>query len=194
VVREAVAPGLRPPTGEEVRRVRDRYRLPGRFVLHVGNIEPRKDVATVASACRESGVPLVLAGAATGAPAPLGGGTLPLGRVPASDLGPLYGAATVFAYVSLYEGFGLPPLEAMACGAPVVASDIPALKEVLGDAAVYVPPRRPSLLASAISDLLADGDRRQELGSRGLSHAAGRTWHDVARETVAVYRSLGVDA
>jgi len=169
--------------------VRLRYDLPSRFVLCVATIEPRKDVATLATACRDVGVPLVIAGAArTTAPT----GAHLLGYVPRSHLPALYGAATVVAYPSIYEGFGLPPVEAMACGAPVVAFRIPPLEESLGDAAVLTPPGDAVELATALRDLLADDEGRRQLAHAGLVRAGALSWSATASATAAAYRHLGV--
>lgn len=180
---------LGPASGAQVEHVRRRYRLPPRFVLHVGTLEPRKDVPTLAWACRQVGVPLVLAGA--GGRGPAAPGTVRLGYVPRTDLAPLYGCATLVAYPSRYEGFGLPPLEAMACGAAVVASRVASLPEVLGDAAWLVPPGDGERLAAAIREALGDHERRREMVDAGLERARAFTWTATASATAAVYRSLG---
>lgn len=186
----APSPDLAPPAPAEVARVRSRYDLPDRFVLHVGTVEPRKDVPGLARACREVDVPLVLAGAlARRAEVPPGASHL--GWVPRGDLAPLYGSATLVAYPSLYEGFGLPPLEAMSCGAPVIATRVASLPEVLGEAACLVPTADEGHLARAIAELLADGERRREMSRAGLRRAAGFTWKATAAGTAEVYRSLG---
>ena len=187
----APSPAMQPPTPGAVAAVRARYGLPDRFVLHVGNIEPRKDVGTLAVACRRAGVPLVLAGARVGDTAVPAGATA-LGRVPAEDLAPLYGAATVVGYLSRYEGFGLPPLEAMACGAVVLAARATSLPEVLGDAAELVEPGDADAAAARLRDLLHDDDRRTSLATAGRARAASFSWRRTAEETAAVYRTLGL--
>jgi glycosyltransferase involved in cell wall biosynthesis len=185
----AVRRDLVVPDAPAIERVRTAYALPERFVLHVGTIEPRKDVPTLADACARVGVPLILVGEDQ-QHVPLAGTTRRLGHVPAADLAPLYGAATVTAYTSRYEGFGLPPLEALACGAALVATSIPPLRETLGDAAVLVPPARPEILSEALSELLADDDRRAWLAEAGRRRAASFSWTATAQATAAVYRSL----
>ena len=112
------------------------------------------------------------------------------GYVPDADLPRLYSAASVFAYPSLYEGFGIPPLEAMACGTPVVASTRGALPEVLGDAALLVDPTDEDTLAQALRAAATDnGDLRR----RGLERAARYSWQRAAAETLEVYRSVAVN-
>lgn len=106
------------------------------------------------------------------------------------DLVALYNVADVFVFPSLYEGFGLPPLEAMACGTPVVCSNAASLPEVVGDAAITVDPYDVEALAGAMHRVLADADLQQDLRQRGLGRAAGFTWERTARETVQVYREV----
>jgi glycosyltransferase involved in cell wall biosynthesis len=194
--RDAVAVPLAPRRGltcpgpDEVARVRAAYRLPSRFVLHVGDLGPRKDVDGLAAACRLAGVPLILAGNIRSGAIP--GCARPLGFVAQDDLGGLYGAATVVAYPSRYEGFGLPPVEAMACGAPVVCTRIPAFEDILGDAAEIVAPGDVEGLASSLHALLVDDCRRQQLATAGHRRVAKLTWRATATATAEVYRSLGL--
>jgi len=189
VVPLAPAPDMRPPSAGEVARVRSLYGLPERFVLQVGTLEPRKDVAGLAAACRQAGVPLVLAGGtARGGAVPAGARAL--GYVPREALAALYGAATVVAYCSRYEGFGLPPLEAMACGAAVVATRVASLSDVLGNGACLVPPGAVAELAAVLRRLVADDAERQELSRAGTERAGRLTWAATATATAAVYGTL----
>jgi glycosyltransferase involved in cell wall biosynthesis len=191
VVHSAPGPGMVPPPDQEVARVRSRYRLPDRFVLHVGNIEPRKDIATLAAACRSARTPLVLTGHSLwGHQAP--SGTVEIGHVPAADLPGLYGAATVVGYASRYEGFGLPPVEAMACGAPVVSTPVPAVVEVAGDGAATFRPGDTEGLTATLGLLLSDDARRAELAERGRQRVGALRWSRTAAGTADVYRSLGL--
>jgi len=113
-----------------------------------------------------------------------------LGYVPTSDLPGLLSLATVFAFPSLYEGFGLPVLEAMGCGCPVICSNASSLPEVAGDAAVLFDPRDGGRLALELSRVLASPALRDELRARGVARAREFSWDRTAIETVAVYRRL----
>lgn len=184
---------MQPASSQEVERVRERYGLGTDSVLCVGTIEPRKRVPLLAQACEKAGVALVLAGG-------LGdGGSVPssarhLGYVPAEDLPALYAAAAVVAYVSTYEGFGLPPVEAMACGGAVVATRVGALSEVLEAEAAdaLVPPDDVDALASALRTAVRDADHNAALRAAGLRAVGHLGWERTAATTLGVYRSLGV--
>ena len=189
VIPLAPSPEMAPPSTSDVEAVRAKFDLPETFVLHVGTVEPRKDTPTLAAACVACGVPLVLAGAVRTAVPP---GTRALGYVDRGDLPGLFGAAAVVGYPSHYEGFGLPPLEAMACGAVVVATRTASLPEVLGDGAEIVPVGDVSALTSALRHLLNDDAQRSELKAAGLRRAASFSWEVTATSTLALYRSLGI--
>jgi len=115
-----------------------------------------------------------------------------LGYVPGADLPALYSLATVFAFPSLYEGFGLPVIEAMACGAPVLTSQGTALAEVAGEAALLINPLEVGTLADGLTRLLADAALRAELRARGLCRAADFSWQRAAEETVKVYERVAI--
>jgi glycosyltransferase involved in cell wall biosynthesis len=191
VVPEAPAAEMVPPTRGKIAKTLERFDLPPEFVLFVG-LGARKDIETLAKACRHAGLPLVIGGA-RGPNGALPTGAHHLGYVDRDDLPALYGSATVLAYPSVYEGFGLPPLEAMACGTAVVGYDIAPLREVLGDAAVLVRPADDESLARSLRALFADEDQRRELVGRGLARARRFTWAATAASTAAIYRQLGVN-
>jgi alpha-1,3-rhamnosyl/mannosyltransferase len=113
-----------------------------------------------------------------------------LGPVAEAELPALYTGAELFVFPSLYEGFGLPVLEAMACGTPVVCSNVSSLPEVAGDAACQVNPLAVDELAAAIGRVLGDAALRQQMRERGLAQAARFSWTRTAQETLAVYRQI----
>jgi glycosyltransferase involved in cell wall biosynthesis len=157
--------------------------------LYVGDGEPRKNLPTLVDAYRRyrelvsEPLPLVLAGAAF-AEGP-GFGVEP--RPSRGRLAELYASAVALIQPSLYEGFGLTALEAMSAGVSVIASDIPALREVCGEAARYAAPRDPGAFASAMAEIAADARLRQELTARGLTRAAEFSWERCARAHVDAY-------
>jgi glycosyltransferase involved in cell wall biosynthesis len=185
-----------------VEAFRRAHGLPDRFVLYLGTLEPRKNVATLLQAyaiARRRGVTelLFVAGGR-------GWGDLRLsqladeleithwirwvGFVPMDEQPLWYNAATLFAYPSLYEGFGLPALEAMACGTPVIASNRSSLPEVVGDAGLLADPTDATAWADALVSLLADGGRQADLSTLGQRRAADFTWNAAARATMSTYR------
>lgn len=191
VVPLAPATWARVPEEPAVDKVRARYGLPDRFVLQVGTVEPRKQVAMLGEATRALDVPLVLAGAGSDGPA-APRAALGLGYVDTADLPALYAAATVVAYCSQYEGFGLPPVEAMACGGAVVASAVGALPQVCGDGAVLVEQTDVHAWVRAMRPLLHDESVNRELRERGLVAAAALSWQATAEATVIAYRTAGL--
>jgi glycosyltransferase involved in cell wall biosynthesis len=161
----------------------------GDYVLAVGTVEPRKNLETLVEGFRRStlnGSELRLVGARGWGRIRLADDVRWLGYVSDDELARLYRGARCAAYVSLYEGFGLPVLEAMACGTPVVASDLPPIREV-GRGVVRVDPRDPDAIAAGLADAVA---RHDELAREGRSAAAAYSWERVARETTAVYREV----
>ncbi len=174
-----------------LRKVEDRP-LARPFILYVGARTGRKNIGTLIDAWREvrscHPVDLVLAG-----PAGAGFELVPedglrlAGEVRDEELQQLYSTAVLFVYPSTYEGFGLPVLEAMQCGLPVVASRIPAIQEVAGEAAALVDPNDRKAWVEALSGLLGDGDRRRDLAARARARARRFSWSRTARETREVY-------
>lgn len=113
-----------------------------------------------------------------------------LRELPEADLPLMYNAADLFVFPSLYEGFGLPPLEAMACGTPVVTSNTSALPEVVGDAGIMVDPTRVDELADAMLRILRSPDLRCEMSAKGLERARTYTWEETARQTRKAYEEV----
>jgi len=184
---------------------RQRYHLPQEFILAVGSLEPRKNLNRLLEAVhlvrqhpatRE--VALVHAGpegwhpeeiTATVERLALDGAVRFLGYVPARELRALYALARGFVYPSLWEGFGLPLLEAMSCGCPVVASGVSSIPEVAAGAAVLVDPNRVDDIAGGIAAVWEETSMRADLIRRGLERARNFTWDRAARETAAVYEA-----
>jgi glycosyltransferase involved in cell wall biosynthesis len=163
-------------------------RATGEYVLAVGTLEPRKNLQRLAEAARVAGVELRVAGAEGWGEVDLGGdGVRLLGFVPDEELARLYRGALCVAYTSVYEGFGIPVLEALACGAPVVTSAGTAMAELADGAAVLVDPGDPEAIADGIRRAIAS---RDELSARGPQRARAFTWRGSAEATLAVYREV----
>jgi alpha-1,3-rhamnosyl/mannosyltransferase len=177
--------------------------LPERYALHVGTLEPRKNIVRLLEAWERLGelMPdrpaLVLCGGygwRTGTlrrrveAAVAAGWALHPGYVTSGQLAALYRGSAVVVFPSLYEGFGLPAVEAMAAGVPLVCSDIPALREVAGDAALYAPAERPDRLAEVLHRALTDAGERRRLLDAGRARRAAFSWPESARRTLAVWR------
>ena len=202
VVHEAPDPELlRVSDAGALSEVRDRYHLPQRFVLYLGGTEARKNLMVLLEAwavVREPDVALVLVGRyPTGDPMypnmEEAARRMSLNRVTfvpfvqQEDLAAVYSAAELFCYPSKYEGFGLPPLEAMACATPVLASNAASLPEVLGSGADLLDPEDSLAWSKRIAELLADPDSRKALAERGAAWVSRYSWTETARQTVGVY-------
>jgi glycosyltransferase involved in cell wall biosynthesis len=208
VVHEAASPAFRPiDDRDRLDAVRARYGLPERFILYVGTIEPRKNLPRLIdafAAARRAGVPhrLVCVG-------PYGWSSRDLsshveqcgvsdvvhftGYVPFDDLPAIYNLAEFFVFPSLYEGFGLPVVEAMACGTPVITSATSSLEEIASDAAELVDPTNTDSLLAAIRRLATEPAYRRDLAERGRQRSRAFSWTQTAKEMLAVYhRAAGV--
>lgn len=205
VIYEGVNPALRPVADpNRLAQIRARYAKNQPFILFVSTIEPRKNISTLVDALRalrQCGLAhrLLVAGRKGW----LYQGTFDhvkqagmsdvvdfLDYVPDADLPALFAACDAFVFPSLYEGFGLPPLEAMACGAPVICSNTSSLPEVVGDAALLIDPRNVGEMANAIERVVANRTLRDALRAKGFRQAAKFSWERAARETRQVYESV----
>jgi glycosyltransferase involved in cell wall biosynthesis len=212
VVYPGVEARFRPIRDREVRRqVRSKYNLPERFVLGVGTIQPRKNFATLVEAfagllaAHEDSVSdwhLVLAGERGWMYEEtfdaverwgLGNSVHYLGYVDDPDLPAIYSLATAFAFPTLYEGFGLPVLEAMACGTPVVTADNSSLPEVVGDGGLLVEASDAHQLTASLSRVLSDERLRRRLQLSGLEQSKQFTWSGAAAKVLELYRTIPLD-
>ncbi len=201
----AVDRSFRPPSSDAIRAMRERYRLDAPYVLHVGTLKPRKNlprlIAAFARAELRNSTRLVLVGAdqddgradvlAAADRVRVSDRLELLSYVDRADLPALYGGAAAVAVVSLHEGFGMPALEALACGAPLVASNRGALAEVVGEAGVLVDPLSTDAIASALARIVGDKARADHLRVAGPRRAEGFTWQRAAAVTLTVLERAG---
>ena len=192
VVPHGVSAGLRPMSGDELASARERLHLPERFILFVGTIEPRKNLLTLleAWAMLRDRPDLVIVGgwgwnyeAIRDRISRLGDRVHHLDALEPSHLPAVYNLAKVLAHPAWYEGFGLPPLEAMACGTPVVVSDSSSLPEVVGDAGLVVPAGDAEAWRKALEKVLGDHELAADLRRRGILRAAEFSWSRTAAMT-----------
>jgi glycosyltransferase involved in cell wall biosynthesis len=199
-VYHGVAPRFRPLPEEDVARFRRIHGLPERFILYMGTLEPRKNLIRLIQAfdkLRDPSLHLVLAGAKGWLFEEIFGEVERLdltdrvhfpGFVPDEDQAFWYNAARVFAYVSVYEGFGMPVVEALACGAPTVTASTTSLPEAGGSGVLLTPPDDVGAMADALHRVLSDAVLRGRLRELGFAQAARFSWDATARETAEVYR------
>jgi glycosyltransferase involved in cell wall biosynthesis len=191
-----------PPAAEDVERIRERYQLDGRFVLYAGNIKPHKNIERLIDAFHTlksrgfEDVRLLIIGDEISKYATLRRAVHRhklhkhvrfFGFVSDQTLAVLYRLAAVFVFPSLYEGFGLPPLEAMASGTPVITSNVSSLPEVVGNAALLIDPYKSDEIANAMERLLTDDRLRNDLRDRGLSRVRDFSWDQTAERVRAIY-------
>jgi len=192
---------FRPQPSSEIGRVRGVYRLPEHYVLYVGSNKPHKNLVRLVQAwaaveAETSDTYLVIAGhrdhrypQAERVAADLTVRVLFIGPVADADLPALYSGARCFVFPSLYEGFGLPVLEAMACGTPVACSNVSSLPEVAGDAALYFDPRAVESVTATLCRIVTDAELRHQITRLGLQQAASFSWQHTANLTLAAYRA-----
>ncbi|HSP64513.1 MAG TPA: glycosyltransferase family 1 protein, partial [Pyrinomonadaceae bacterium] len=197
--------GFQAVPAEQAKQTKQRLGIEDEFVLFVGTVEPRKNLLTLVRAFDQilrqtSRRPQLVVVGAEGwlmdeliafiKQSSISDRLRLTGYLNDDDLRALYSSCAVFVYPSIYEGFGLPPLEAMACGAPVIASNIATFRETLGSAAQLVEPNDVEALARSIVEILDDEDRRRALSRRGLEQAAKFSWERTAQLTLEVYREV----
>ncbi|MEK7851993.1 MAG: glycosyltransferase family 1 protein, partial [Deltaproteobacteria bacterium] len=191
--------------GQEADEVRRKYSIPDSYILYVGTIQPRKNIGTLVKAysklVKAKGVThkLVITGRKGWLYAPLfelikseglEQNVIFTGFVPDEELPYIYNGADLFVYLSLFEGFGIPPLEAMVCGVPVICSDATSLPEVVGDAGILVDPMDQEGVEKAILNVLISPSLRREMQEQGFLQAGKFSWERTARETLEVYREV----
>jgi len=188
----------------KLRSTREKYDLPERFILYVGRINIRKNLVRLIEAfagIEDRDVKLVIVGARdwkTSNLAPVIEASdardrlVFLGYVPDEDLPAIYQLATVFAYIPLVEGFGLPPLESMGVGTPVITSNTSSIPEVVGDCALKVDPYSVEEIRGALDKLLGSKELRDELARKGMERASSFSWEATARRTLDVFRNVVV--
>jgi glycosyltransferase involved in cell wall biosynthesis len=195
---------FRPLNSRKIGEVREKYRLPSRFILSVGGLHPIKNIPRLLEAyylARKEGLEhkLVMVGGAVDRAEEifkiitnleLEDHVIFTGVVSDDDLVGLYNAADLFLYPCIYAGFGLPPLEAMACGTPVITSCSSSLPEIVGDAAKLINPYDPKKLAGAINMILSDDETMKTLIKKGLKRAEMFNWRKTAWETLKVYKEV----
>jgi glycosyltransferase involved in cell wall biosynthesis len=209
VIPLAADPAFHPQAQEVTAAVRARYGLPDRYLLYLGSNKPHKNLEQLVEAWASvqprrptpltgQPMPLAVAGAwddrypgakQRAAALSLKGQIRWLGPIAEPDLPALYGGAELFVFASLYEGFGLPVLEAMACGTPVVCSNSSSLPEVAGDAALLVDPMNTAELANALCMALDNEGLRQDMREKGLRRAQTFSWQQTARSSLEMYRT-----
>ncbi len=195
VVHLGIDPAFRPLTDTDA--IRKRYKLPDHFILHVGHTLPYMNIEGTLRALEHLDVPLVKIGGDFSSEQNtlidqlrLRSRIQHLGRISLADLPAVYNSASALLYIPLYAGFGLPPLEAMACGTPVICSNRGSLPEIVGDAAIVVNPDDAKSAADAVSKLIADTKLRESYRERGLLNTQRFSWEKTARETLAIYREV----
>lgn len=194
VIANGVDTSFRVPPESELDDFRARRGLPARYFAAIGSVKPHKNLGVLKSIASSLPAPLVLL-AGRGARRTLGfdEAVIELSPLPDGDLVRFYAASTAVLVPSHYEGFGLPALEAMACGAAVIAADAGAHKEVIGSAGLLVPPHDPPAWRDACQRVFRDDELRRSLARSGVSRAARFSWDDCAQQTVQVYRrALGL--
>ena len=190
-----------PRTNEQINSVLNQFKLPSEYILFVGTIEPRKNLVLLLEALKimKTKVPLVIAGWKGWGEKQLKRKLKELGLekqvfltgyVDNNTLACLYSGAQAFVYPSLYEGFGLPVLEAMACGCPVICSNKASLPEVAGEAALYIDPYNPESLANTLERLLTDTEMRKAFVKAGLKRTKQFSWQKTALKTIEVFKQV----
>lgn len=206
VIYGAISPEFKElDSNEVIQEAMKRYSLPEKYIIFVGTLEPRKNVARLIKAFKKikdrikEKYKLILIGGrgwyykdifATINRLGLDDSVVYLDYVTRKDLPPILNGAEAFVYPSIYEGFGLPPLEAMACGVPTLVSDLSCFPEVFGDSALKVNPYSVNDIADGIYRILTDENLREVLRQKGLERARGYSWEKTARETLTLYNQV----
>jgi len=175
VVYEGVGEEFKQKSSSDVEEFRRKYNLSKDFILAIGGVGKRRNLEKVKEAAENYNLVIT-------------GENIP--RIPAEEMPLLYNAAEVLLYPSFYEGFGLPILEAMACGTPVITSNISSMPEVGGEAPEYVNPEKAEEIKKAVDRVIGDKGLREEMIKRGLQQAKKFSWEKCAQETVKVYKEM----